>query len=93
MVFELDFSDRDKTTNLAQAKILINGKEYQLTDAKVSVPTAEVGKVIYEIALVFDLTVAGETKEVKLVNPHSVFLKVASSLVDERQDILSNIKG
>ena len=93
MVFELDFSDRDKTTNLAQAKILINGKEYQLTDAKVSVPTAEVGKVIYEIALVFDLTVAGEIKEVKLVNPHSVFLKVASSLVDERQDILSNIKG
>ena len=89
-IIELDYTDRGNATNLATAKLTINGKEYTLEDGKVTVQKADIGNYITEMTLTFTNIIVDGTEEIVLLNPHS---KLIATMKDIHQEIKDFIDG
>ena len=87
---ELAFSDLGESTNLATAKIKINGKEYQLTDGKVVIPVSDFD-VIHELLVIVDVKTIDGVTTTTLYNPHAPFLNDMKESFNSYQDLLNSI--
>ena len=90
---ELDYTDRGNATNLATAKLTVNGKEYTLQDGKVVVQKSDVGQYITEMTLTFTNIIVDGTEEITLVNPHSKLIAMMQELSQTLKDFIDEIYG
>ena len=90
---ELDYTDRGNATNLATAKLTVNGKEYTLQDGKVVVQKSDVGQYITEMTLTFTNIIVDGTEEITLVNPHSKLIAMMEELSQTLKDFIDEIYG
>lgn len=88
---EIDYLDRGKATNLATATIIINDKEYTLSDGKVIVLKEDIGKFIYDMKLIFTNTDIDGIETVTLINPHSNLIGALQIIYEEYSFILIDI--
>lgn len=90
--FELDYNDAGNATKLADAKLYINGKAYQMVNGKVVVNKSDF-EVINEIKVEFEaLTVDGYVT-VTLVNPHAPYLNTLSDAISKMEEMIQEILG
>lgn len=88
--FEVKYRDRDSETNLATAKLQINGKDYQLVAGKLSLLKSEIG-LIEELSIEYICTNSLGMKTILIKNPDSIPLRFIEELFHRKQDLVSSL--
>ena len=88
--FEVKYRDRDSETNLATAKLQINGKDYQLVAGKLSLLKSEIG-LIEELSIEYICTNSLGMKTILIKNPDSIPLRFIEELFHRKQNLVSGL--
>ena len=89
-LFALDYSDQAKATNLDNAKLFVNGKEYQLVDGKVTINKSDF-EIITEIKLEFQNQIYQGYETVVVFNPHAPYLNALKDLLSANNQMIDDI--
>ena len=86
----LDFTDSGNSTKLATCKIKINGKEYQLSDGKVTIPKSDFD-VIHELIVIVEVKTIDGYEIKTLINPHAPFINDLKEAFSSYTDLVKSI--
>lgn len=89
-IFSIEYTDTGASTNLAEAKVKINGKEYQLVDGKVTIPQSDFD-MIHELIVIFNLKTIDGFVETTLINPHAKSWNNLAEGLNQLNELITSI--